>query len=211
MLRQCVGRAFLTEGCSSNHLHAAGSRGTAASSSRSFHRCCVRANLWRTDHFQTKNFQSEVILDSSFLGNSFSSILVMLLRQPRHGSFFSRLRYNTRYQTFSVASRAGASCSWSRCQGSRHAWFCLSLLLVPPTLSRRALACSRNAGDSLFCSSQPQILVSMLGTDNAVTVYSYLHNTKHIQLYAYSIIRLCRVVMFMRFFTYLKQLVLISG
>lgn len=61
MLRQCVSRAFPTEGSPGINLHAASSRGTATSSSRSFHRCCVRANLWRTDHLlQTKSSQPEI-------------------------------------------------------------------------------------------------------------------------------------------------------
>ncbi|KAM0890144.1 hypothetical protein ACQ4PT_027236 [Festuca glaucescens] len=60
MMRQCVSRAFPTEGSPGINLHAASSRGTATSSSRSFHRCCVRANLWRTDHLQMKSSQSEI-------------------------------------------------------------------------------------------------------------------------------------------------------
>uniref|UniRef100_A0A453BUH5 VDE lipocalin domain-containing protein n=1 Tax=Aegilops tauschii subsp. strangulata TaxID=200361 RepID=A0A453BUH5_AEGTS len=52
--RQCFKHVFPAEGSSSSVLHGPGSRG-AASRSRtglSFHRCCVRASLWRTDHLQ---------------------------------------------------------------------------------------------------------------------------------------------------------------
>uniref|UniRef100_A0ACD5UAQ4 Uncharacterized protein n=1 Tax=Avena sativa TaxID=4498 RepID=A0ACD5UAQ4_AVESA len=60
MLRQCLSRALLAEGSSSINLHAPSSRCPATSSSRNFHRCCVRASLWKTDHLQIKNAQSEI-------------------------------------------------------------------------------------------------------------------------------------------------------
>jgi violaxanthin de-epoxidase len=109
MLRQCVSRAFPTEGSPAINLHAASSRGTAASS-RSFHRCCVRANLWRTDHLlQMKNSQSEVS-PNPFLGsNSFASLPVILLRQTEM-IFFVKLKLHAVPDVFSSIK------SWSKLQ-----------------------------------------------------------------------------------------------
>lgn len=61
MLRQGTNHVFLTEG-SSNILHCPSSRGTTSKSRGTvrFHRCCVRANLWRTDHLHVNIARSEV-------------------------------------------------------------------------------------------------------------------------------------------------------
>lgn len=60
--RQCFKHVFPTEGSSSSILHGPGSRGAASRSSTAlnFHRCCVRANLWRTDHLHISTARSEI-------------------------------------------------------------------------------------------------------------------------------------------------------
>ncbi|VAH47171.1 unnamed protein product [Triticum turgidum subsp. durum] len=61
--RQCFKHVFPAEGSSSSILHGPGSRGAGSRgrTTLNFHRCCVRASLWRTDHLHISTARSSEI------------------------------------------------------------------------------------------------------------------------------------------------------